>query len=324
VTYSFRIQFKRAPNTTLQHEANSLELLAAETGSPLRLLNPQSKDAPLLSATELVLVQNGYDTRSAATSAGRRYQDALLLTLARHRIGADFGARTPGGSWTEYGLSWLEQQVGGRVLNNAPGLSVFATDPWPKFATFEPKGVRGEDPNSFRDTFQIAASIALNLSERHRLALSLFNSSFFQDTQDSRFLLLMMTIEALIEPLARAPQAQKHVQSLIDQTKEAELEKRERESIIGALRWLTNESISSTGQLLVDSRLNGRTYAGRPPGKFFKHCYNLRSSLVHGNLPYPTFDDVRKAIGDLELMVADLISSLWIDTSTSQANAVAF
>ena len=38
------------------------------------------------------------------------------------------------------------------------------------------------------------------------------------------------------------------------------------------------------------------------------HVYQLRSNLVHGNLPYPTFETVGAVAGALEVFVSDLLT----------------
>jgi hypothetical protein len=48
-------------------------------------------------------------------------------------------------------------------------------------------------------------------------------------------------------------------------------------------------------------------YLEQAPPRFFKSCYDLRSSLVHGRQPYPSFDEVNVQAGALELFVRDLL-----------------
>jgi len=308
VSHSFRIRFKRSPTDTVQTESNELELSSTEDAGPLKLLNPDSGQ-PILKATELVLTQSGYTSAESAHAAGEKAQRALMLALARQRIGANFGSRSPKGLWTAAGLSWLEGQIGQRVLNSTHGLMVFTTDPKPRFALMQGDGLRGVDPGVFQQTFHQSVQVERQPTERDFVALELFNASFFQRSGDSRFLLLMMAIEALLAPPLRSEPAQDHVRQLIKQTKESPLAKKERDSMIGSLRWLLRESISQTGRMLVEQRLGEREYCESQGSDFFVRCYQLRSNLVHGNLPYPTFEDIASVVGQLEVMVADLITA---------------
>jgi len=307
VTYSFRVRFLRSPTDTVQTEANEVELPDHSAPSPLRLHNPEP-DGTILKATQLALTGEGYASEAEAQRAGEKYQSALMIALARHRIGADFGLRAPKGFITNYGLAMLQQQFGQRVLNSVHGLMVYAAEPKPRFALVNASPVRGVNPERFRAAFSAAVAARPELSERETVAFSLFNASFFRQSADSRFLLLMMAIEALLDLRPRSDAARAHVESLIALTETAALAESERASMLGALRWLANESISQAGRHLSAERLGERIYMDLPSPKFFTYCYGLRSALVHGRIPYPTFDEVASTVGQLEVFVADLLT----------------
>lgn len=186
---------------------------------------------------------------------------------------------------------------------------VFRSEPKPRFASVNVEAIRGVNLESFQKTLLASIQLQPSLGERDLLAYSLFNASFFQPTSDSRFLLLVMAIEALIEPATRSPEAHEHVDRLIEHTRSASLLEDEKNSMIGTLRWLRNESINQAGGRLASSRLDDRSYDGRSAPDFFSYCYQLRSDLVHGNLPIPTFQEMGSAAGTLEVFVADLLTS---------------
>ncbi|MEQ1718312.1 MAG: hypothetical protein ABL907_20405 [Hyphomicrobium sp.] len=307
MTYSFRLRFLRSPTDTVQTAANEVALSDASAPSPLRLHNPEA-DGTILEATQLALTGDGYSSEEEAQRAGQRYQSALMVALARHRVGADFGLRAPKGFVTDYGLAMLSQKLGQRILNSVHGLMIYVTEPTPKFALVNASPVRGVDPDRFRVAFSAAVATKPELSERDTVAFSLFNASFFRESADSRFLLLMMAIEALLDLRPRSDAARAHVESLIVQTEAAALSANERASMLGALRWLANESISQAGRNLCVERLGERRYKDLPSHKFFTYCYGLRSALVHGSIPYPTFDEVANTVGQLEVLVADLLT----------------
>lgn len=311
MTYSFRVRFLRSPTDTVQTEANEIALPDDSAPSPLRLHNPEC-DGAILSATQLVLTGDGYSSEEDAQRAGVRYQSALMVALARHRVGADFGLRTPKGGITEYGLAILQQQFGQRVLNSVHGLMVYATEPNPKFASVNGVPVRGVDPERFSTVFSEAVAAKPELSDREKVAFACFNASFFRQSADSRFLLLMMAIEALLDLRPRSDAARAHVDSLIVQTEASALPANERASLLGALRWLSNESISQAGRNLSIERLGERVYKDLSSHKFFTYCYGLRSALVHGNIPYPSFEEVANTVGQLEVFVADLLTVRFI------------
>lgn len=308
MSFSFRIRFDRSPTDTVQTEANEIALPHDEAPSPLRLHNPEPGGS-ILQATQLALTGDGYPSHEAALASGQKYQSALMIALARHRIGADFGLRAPKGFVTDHGLTLLQQQLGQRVLNNVHGLMAFETEPRPRFALMNASPLRGVNQKAFEAVFSTAASARPQLTERESVAFSLFNASFFRQSADSRFLLLMMAIEALLDLCSRSDAARSHVDSLIQQTKNSELPQEDKASMIGSLRWLASESISQAGRHLSQARLGERTYKEMPAAKFFTYCYGLRSALVHGSIPYPTFDQVSSAVGQLECFVSDLLTA---------------
>jgi hypothetical protein len=317
MTYTFRVRLNRSPTDTIQTEANEIVLTVGEAPlRRLRLHNPES-NGTILNSKHLVLTGDGYDTEAEALAAGEQYQDALTVALARHRVGADFGLRAPEGSITEAGLALLQQQQNQRVLNNIHGLTAFKTEPRPQFALFSANPLRGVNPGMFEQAFSAAVAARPKLTDREKLAYSLFNASFFRESADSRFLLLMMAVEAVLEPVSRSGAEREHVEWLIKSTRDTALPAESRNSMVGALRWLLNESISQAGRRVSADRLGSRNYMNMPACKFFTYCYGLRSSLVHGSTPYPTLDKVSTTVGQLEVFVSDLLTVPVLGTTSS-------
>jgi hypothetical protein len=307
-SYSFRIRVDRSPTDTIECAESELSLVE-HTGPVSVSLRNKTSDQPLKEAQHFVLFGMGFATEAAAKSAGEAYELVLMVALARVRVGADFGYRAAKGSFTSEGLKWLEQQPNERILNDVHGLMVYTADPKPRFALAKANVLRGASKEAFLHAFKAAEIAEPRISDRDRLAFSLFNASFFQPTADSRFLLLVMSVEALIELAPRSAESQSHVKSLIATTKAALIPTEERESMLGAIRWLSKESINQAGRRLVTARLGVRQYEGRTASDFFSHVYQMRSNLVHGNLPYPTFEMVGAAAAPLEVFVSELLTA---------------
>ena len=117
MSYTFRIRFNRSPHNTIQTEASELNVPVPDKGVSLALRNPKA-DQPIKDAEQLVLVGEGYDSERQATEAGLRFQNALMVALARIRVGADFGQRAAKGAYTEHGLKWIEAQIGQRAITD--------------------------------------------------------------------------------------------------------------------------------------------------------------------------------------------------------------
>jgi Apea-like HEPN len=310
--YSFRIRFNRSAANAIQTDGKEIYLLPSDATTPLLLHNPEP-NGTIFNATQLALIGDGFQSSDEAYSKGQKYFHAPILALARHRVGSDFGLRTPKGLFTDHGLDWVEQEHKQRVLNSEHGLMVYETEPKPKFALIKMNGVRGINKEMFESSFFIATSRNLEFSKKEIVAFTLFNDSFFRQSADSRFLLLMMAIEALIELKPRVEATIKHVESLITQTKTATLPESDKNSLLGSLQWLKKDSISQAGKQLTVMRLGDRQYMNLDASKFFTHCYGLRSKLVHGNIPFPTFEEISSTVGELELFVSDLLTKPFLE-----------
>lgn len=314
MTHSFRIRFIRSPRDTINMDSPSWEIISPDEGIPITFRS-RDKSTPVSQSRYLILQSSGWASEEDALRAGQRYQDALMLSLARLRIGADFGSRAPKSFVTEYGLSILEQQVGQKVLNDIHGLMTFQSEAEPRLVSSEFSGlVRGVQQEQFERVFSDAIQRHREISDRERLSLELFNASFFQDSEDARFLLLVIAVEALLEPSSRSEAAIEHVENMLTLTRESHLlSKEEKKSIDSSLRWLRQESINQTGQKLADNRLGARTYGGHKARTFFSKCYRLRSRLVHGLVPIPTREEIGLAAANMEVFVSDLLSGSLLD-----------
>lgn len=272
------------------------------------VLKSTQKDTPIEKAHELVLRSDGYASEEEAWNAGLHCEDALMLAFARLHIGADFGDRAPMSYFTSAGLKTLQTQTGVRVLNDVHGLMTFENEQPTKFVSFHAKPVVTKRQERFIQAVELALDHNLHLSDQERLAFDLFGTSFFQKSVDARFLMLMMAVETLLDPDFRSQTVQEHVKELIRLTKESfALSPHEKNSLIGSLQSLSKESVGQAGQKLA-KRLGNRRYAGQKPSKFFTRCYELRSNLVHGNIPRKTRDEIADICASLELFAGDLLS----------------
>ena len=308
MSYTFRIRFTRSPTDAIQTELPVWIVPTKQPGISV-YLRARKDDQPIKDSDYLLLVGDGYSSDVEAQRSGDELQDALMLALARVRVGADFGERAAKSMYTECGLAWVERQIGQRVLNNVHGLMVFASEPEPKFVQSSADLTRGVRFEFFQQAFQRAIELHPIFTSREKLAFLLFNSSFFQRAADSRFLLLVMAVEALLDPEPRADEARKHVDTLIAQTSASSLNVNEKNSLIGSLQLLKKESISHAGRRLASARLGGRSYDSKLAPDFFTYCYRLRSKLVHGSFPIPSFGEIGAAAANLEVFVSDILTS---------------
>lgn len=186
MSYSFRIRVNRSPTDTIQCDEREIIISSHNEKIQVTLRNSRS-DQSIKDAEQLVLHGDGYDSAQEAIDAGELHQEALVVALARVRVGADFGQRAAKGGYTDDGLKWLEQEYGQRSLNNVHGLMAYQTDPKPLFGSFNGAGIRGVNPENFQKIFLQSLIAQPRLTEREQLAFTLFNASFFQPSVDSRF-----------------------------------------------------------------------------------------------------------------------------------------
>lgn len=306
--YSFRIRLTRSPLDTLDVDGNSLDLVSDENAETVRLCSI-SEVVSIKNSDTWVLTSCGWSSEADAQQAGRKYFDTLMLSLARIRIGVDFGFRHLRSIITTEGLRMLEHQTGQRMFAEINGVNIYETNPQPRFASSKASAIRIVPKEKLERVFAYALGRSFALSDRERLALELFNSSFFQKTVDTRFLLLVMAIESLLEPSKRSNTAINHVDSLIASTMKCNtLIESERASMLRVLEWLKRESIGQAGRKLAASRLGNRTYGNMTPERFFTHCYTLRSKMVHGEMLFPAIKEINSISGTLEVFVSDLLS----------------
>ena len=110
MTYSFRIRFNRSPTDTIQLDA--CELAVPVIDERLSIALRARKDSlSIRDSDQLALIGSGYETPEEADAAGIQFQDALMVALARIRVGADFGHRAAKGMFTEHGLKWMAESV---------------------------------------------------------------------------------------------------------------------------------------------------------------------------------------------------------------------
>lgn len=320
--HCFRVRFLLSERSRLLVEAG--ERIVHSEGMVRILVRSGELPTPISNSPDVLLLGSGYETIGEAEDAGRRWMAAMQVALARVRVGADFGVLSkPGGVFTRAGLEWLRSMTGvdddRPILQERLGLHVYPCDPHPRFARAGGALATVGHPGwRFEAALRSAIANHPSFNEREELAYHLFSASFFQRAADTRFLSLMMAVEALIQPEPRPDAVRAHVESLIAVTKAAGLEGSEASSILTLLGFLRNESISQAGRRLAGT-LGSRIYADETPPRFFTNCYDMRSRLVHGLRPRPTAQEVDVRAAALEVFVADLLSGALRDDASIDA-----
>jgi hypothetical protein len=314
-TYAFRLRYTRSPRDTVNCFENTVRLPTAEPNYEV-ILKARDRDKTIEASGSLVLHGAGWTTPEEAERFGHFYADILARACARLRLGADFGDRAAKAWFTKEGLDAVSQQTGRPALNDVHGLMVYEQTSRPNvlFGSSSVNLIRGVKLEQFLSVYNSTLSRPREISEQERAALLLFNASFFPESPDGRFLLLMMGVEALIEQQPQPDNIKAIVQEFLSAIDAAiGLNTEEKAGLKSGLGHLRNESIRQAGRRLVREKIGARNYEGMPAEEFFESCYALRSKLVHCELPLPTRDEVSGAAAQLEVMLSDLLSTDLLD-----------
>jgi hypothetical protein len=301
--YAFRMRLLVPTHRNVPHGERELRLSLAEDVRLVAQRDAQKIDGE----NELALVGRGYASYDQAAEAGRRWRGLFERGAAVVQLGVDFGDRRHGGGIGGEYQQQLERELDRPVIYNNYGLQVFEGRPWPRFVKVSLDFQVGAALDVFSEAVETARQLDLRPSEREVLAYDLYAASFFTDGPDSRFLMLMLALEALIDQQRRPSESVAHVDALIKLTEESALSHGEIESMVGSLKWLRQESINQAGKALA-ATLGERHYMEKTPEKFFTSCYELRSHLVHGEVPRPSGGDLESHAAALVHFVADLLS----------------
>jgi len=309
VSYCFRIKFRVGNSVHLATTAEELELANASEHGERVVLRSSVPDLHIGDAEWLSLRGQSYGSAEDAEAAAVRWATGLRLAFSVLRLGADFGLRAPRGVVTEYGLKMLGDASGKRVLNDVHDTSVFECEPPPVFASMSATAKVGKPVDRLLELLRAAAAADISMSDRDVLAFDLYSASFSERSADARFLMLTMALETLVEQERRSDATVAHIARLVAATRDAaDLPGPERDSLIGSLTALEQESVGQAGQRLART-LGERQYMDESATTFFTRCYDLRSAVVHGHFPRPDPGEVGTRAANLEGFVGDLLGA---------------
>ncbi len=239
-----------------------------------------------------------------------RATHALIQYAIHSRVGIDLGKGQATGGLSEYAKEKILQDTGIHIINDVHGLLVYAGGASTKFIRANPVTLTlGRQEADFVTQLQHAYAQDYCLTCKQSVAFELFSAAQFESSIRSRFITLVMAIEALLQPIDRKQQAHEHVARLIGVTANSGLPDSEKKSLITSLEWLYQESIGKTGRRLARRLLGNEKYAERAPAAFFTDCYAFRSQLVHNGTLSDDKVRLESWLGELERFVADLLKA---------------
>jgi hypothetical protein len=294
--YIVRVEFALPKGKTISNEESELEI--SLQGRKCVLSSPGGI-APISESDDLVLVSEGFDTEDEAYAFGLRVKNSLYLCSARLRIGIRAATFARGGV-----PSRVQKEQDKRLLSRDNGICVFNDSAPNGFASVNCDFVVSTSSDAFIKELEFALDQNVTLTEKETLAFELYISYYYEASERTRFLTLIMVIESLTQRKKRQGNAKEHVEYLIAVTKNSGLEKEGFDSILSSLGQMKKESISQTGRNLVEKYLGDKLYNGISAKEFFTGCYTNRGRLVHSG---KIKDGANLPTSTLSTMVSDLL-----------------
>lgn len=304
----FRLRFHLPQHHSINCDEAVLEI-PTEGDQPNLQLKGHDGDGSIKSARRLILSGGPYISEEEASKAGSRARHALMRYSILARVGIDLGKNRSTGGMSKYLKDKIASEMGIQMLNDVHGLLVYDGTQETKFVSVEASPTLGKQVPELLGLFQQANASLFRPTDKQEVAFELFVAAQFEPSPRSRFLTLVMAIEALLQPADRDQAVQAHVQSLIDQTKQSTLPENEKKPLLSSLQGLAKDSIGRTGKLLAEDLLAKSEYGGKTPGSFFRHCYSLRSQLVHDGAIADDAVELGRVVTELERFVSDILEA---------------
>jgi hypothetical protein len=290
----------------INSEEEELELLRTQDGQTIRL-RAGSRGTQIRQSSEIAILGGPYSSPEEATQAAERARESVVVWALRERLGVDFGDGIMRSFITDFGKKHYERELGHPVRNDRLGIDVYESQEGLFFGAREIALALGKNAETFVDQMQQTLSAPLGLSEKQMLAAELYGASFFDVSFRSRFITLVTAVEALLDAPLRSREIQVFVDDAKTKAKSLVADTATRQAIVSSLEWLRNDSIGQAGRLLAERLLVDLEYDGLKAGKFFSHCYGLRSEIVHnGKTSDPTIDLLQLS-NTCHAFVADLL-----------------
>ncbi|MEV0355037.1 hypothetical protein AB0H71_03150 [Nocardia sp. NPDC050697] len=269
--YSFRTQINISVHTRLDIDAPRHELTPAEASPHVRL-STGNDELTIEKADTLFLIGGSYESRAAAEDAAVQWRIAVQASLAKLRIGADFGDRIPREPTQQPAHRMMEQRFGVPTFEGYNGTLVFEDDPSPVFMTGHATMVHTPSPERLETALKGALAVPRATPQaKDEAAYDLFSASFFESNPEARIVLLTSSVEALHG--------------------------------VRIYRGITDTLVN-----FVETKLPTKQYNGTASGDFFRYCYEIRGDITHGKANRRGRVEVTAAARQLGLMVSDLLA----------------
>ncbi|WP_280242054.1 HEPN domain-containing protein [Nocardia abscessus] len=305
--YCFRNTVELRPDDRVVVDRQEQSITLARDGAIAVKIRPLLPVENFREASKLLLEGGPYGTFEEAVSAGKAWRDYLLLAFSAHSVAIDIGDDDDPRAKPNPLLAEKAEELGIQALWDRHGLLVYRANPPATFGKFSASATALRSGDQLARSIDAIRNLNHTVAEPQRLALKLIHSSLFDHNPETKFVLLVTAIEAIIEKKARSEQIVEWIDQLISETQRSKLSPEDQLVVANYLGLGKQESIGSAGKRAV-SVLGSRRYDEKSPKKFLAECYTARSNIVHGNLSRPKSSELWRVIPILERFVVDLIN----------------
>ncbi|MGV0809883.1 hypothetical protein [Mycolicibacterium setense] len=299
--------------------------------SPTRLLEPTDPGESIFLASptgadikedfDVVLAGSGYASFGDAVNAGRRWRQIMQATFAREGTSCEFGddndanLSPPHETVNHHIGMFPDLSSTDTVYEDRIGLLVFRAFPLPKFMfAYGGTPIVSVSPPSSDLISNARQRDSGDWSDELRLAYKLVHSALADSNQETRFILMVTAVEALIPYRKKEPHLTELLEALrLIAERMQSFDETTRKTVDGLLKNSQYQSIRKYG-LMLAIRLDG-DYGGMAAKKYFDEAYNTRSDLAHGNLTRLGEEALREQFPELKRFVLDILESWTADPS---------
>lgn len=305
-SYMFRIKFQTPESEALDIQADNEVQIELQDNLKIIL-----KALSVEENKNSIYVINGgpFASEEEAQEIAINLTNLVLLHFANIGRGVSFQSFGPITHITEAGKEYFRKMFKLKTNNIYPdnfGITIYKIEEDAKFLSSNMRFVVTGSVEKLKESIEKKLYLNLNLNERELLTLEMFTSSFFEKTNSAKFLKLMICIESLLDVSEKDNEIKDMIDHLIEYVNKSKMDDLKRNSLSSAIGKLKKESITEAGVRLSNEYLLNRQYHNMNPGDFFKHCYSLRSDLLHNGNISPEVDNV---FGDLVNFAGDIIKA---------------
>ena len=235
-----------------------------------------SRDEPLSEALWWTFLSDGFETKNAAESFGRKLARALRVAALDRHLGVDFGLDRATIGFSERIVKAVANE-GGKLLPNVHGLFVYEKEGNETFISISATGVVRGDPSLMVASLQDARAANLDWDNRLAAAIELVLLSKMAKEPLSEAALSISALEHLAADMPWSDRQLALLKSLEQVALTSDLEEDERAEVAKAVAQSFKSIRQSIRTMLRRLRFDANDL------KTFDRLYGLRSGVFHGS-----------------------------------------